>query len=87
MIRVRQDGEERELSYGDFIREVQEGRITQETPVLSEVLTSGVWKEAGELQFFRSWAPRGTVTPRSDPGQPACEAGSVGGCEATAGSG
>ncbi len=67
MIRVRQDGEERELSYGDFIREVQEGRITADMPVLSEVLTSGVWKPAGELQFFRSWAPRGTIPPRPDP--------------------
>lgn len=66
MIRVRQDGQERELSYGDFIREVQEGTITAEMPVLSEVLTSGVWKPAGELQFFRSWAPPGTVLPRPE---------------------
>jgi len=61
MIRVKQDGEERQLSYEQFIREIQEGRVTRETLVSSDVLTSGVWKPAGQLQFFRSWAPPGSL--------------------------
>ncbi len=65
MIRVRQNDEERLLSYEQFIREIQEGEVGADTLVLSDVLTSGVWKPAGELQFFRSWAPRGSVPPRA----------------------
>ncbi|MBM3287993.1 MAG: hypothetical protein FJY88_11685, partial [Candidatus Eisenbacteria bacterium] len=41
-----------------------------DTPVLSDVLTSGVWKPAGELQFFRSWSPTGTPQPSASPGTP-----------------
>lgn len=67
MIRVRMDGGEQQLSYEQFIRAIQEGRITSETPVLSEVLTSGVWKPAGQLQFFRSWAPRAAAPERPEP--------------------
>ncbi len=70
MIRVRQDGVERELTYEEFVHEVQAGRITGTTMVLGDVLTSGVWKPAIELQFFRSWAPEGTIPPRPAP-QPA----------------
>jgi hypothetical protein len=67
MIRVRQDGVERDLSYEDFVTEVREGRISPSTPVQSEVLTLGVWKEAGELQFFRSWSPVPVKDPAKGP--------------------
>ena len=60
MIRVRFEGEVRELSYEEFVRAIQDGSVRAETPVHSQVLTSGAWKKAGELQFFRSWAPKGS---------------------------
>ena len=61
MINIRQDGEERKLSYEEFIRAIQEGRVTAETAVQSNVLTSGQWKPAGQLRFFRAWAPKQTT--------------------------
>lgn len=68
MIRIRTDqGEELDLTYEQFIAAIQEGRVHAGTPVMSDVLTSGVWKPAVELQFFRSWAPKGTLPPRAEP--------------------
>jgi len=64
MIRIQENGGERELTFEEFVRETQAGRIAASTMVWSDVLTSGVWKSAGELQFFRSWAPVGSVPPR-----------------------
>jgi hypothetical protein len=74
MIRVRQDGVEREITYDEFVREVRAGRITGSTMVLGDVLTSGVWKPAIELQFFRTWAPAGSVPPRPAPASSPAEA-------------
>jgi hypothetical protein len=70
MIRVRLHGEEREISYEEFIRAIQEGEITAETEVYSEVLTSSLWKPAGQLQFFRVWAPKGSLPPVPEPTYP-----------------
>lgn len=63
MIRIQRDGVEIALTYDQFIREVQEGTITAETMVQSDVLTLGSWKPAGQLQFFRSWAPTANQPP------------------------
>lgn len=69
MILVRREGTEEKYSYEQFIRAIQEGRVRSDTMVWSDVLTSGVWKPAGELQFFRSWAPKepGASFTRSAP--------------------
>ena len=63
MIRILRDGVEIPVTYEEFIRQIREGTITADTPVRSEVLTKGEWKPAGQLQFFRSWAPPGTLPP------------------------
>lgn len=71
MIRIRTDqGDERDLTYEQFIVEIQQGRVHADTPILSDVLTSGVWKPAVELQFFRSWAPKGSFPHREEPAGP-----------------
>jgi hypothetical protein len=70
MIRIRRDGVEIALTYEEFIREVREGRITAETLVCSDVLTMGEWKPAGQLQFFRSWAPGANLPPDTDTPRP-----------------
>jgi hypothetical protein len=70
MIRIQRDGVEIALTYEEFIREVREGRITPETLVRSDVLTMGAWKPAGQLQFFRSWAPTANLPPDTDPAGP-----------------
>ncbi|MBD3162067.1 MAG: hypothetical protein GF346_07205 [Candidatus Eisenbacteria bacterium] len=75
MIRVRLEDEVREFSYEEFIRAIQEGRVQAETPVSSEILTSGDWKQAGQLQFFRSWAPPGSVPEESPEAEEKIEAG------------
>jgi hypothetical protein len=67
MIRIQRDGFEIALTYDEFIREVREGKITPETPVQSDVLTLGEWKQAGQLQFFRSWAPTANQPPDFPP--------------------
>lgn len=75
MIRLRQDGGERQLTYDEFVREVRAGQITGSTMILDGVLTSGVWKPALELPLFRAWAPEGTVPP--GPSAPAMPPGPV----------
>lgn len=67
MIRIQLEGREQELSYEEFIRAIQEGRVSAETPVYSEVLTSRSWKAAGQLQLFRVWAPKGSLPPEEEP--------------------
>jgi len=55
---VKQDGEEQKLSYEEFIRAIQEGRVTAETLVRSDVLTAGLWKPAGQVRLFQAWVPK-----------------------------
>ena len=71
MIRIQRDGVEIALNYEEFIREVREGSITADTLVRSDVLTMGAWKPAGQLQFFRSWAPGASLPPDTGPDRPA----------------
>lgn len=58
MICIRQNGEERQISYEEFIKEIREGRVDPEAEIQSEALTSGAWKPAGKLRLFRAWAPK-----------------------------
>jgi hypothetical protein len=67
MIRIRLDGVEKRISYEEFIRAIQEGEVTAETSIYSEVLTSGTWKPAGQLQLFRVWAPKGSLPAEPEP--------------------
>jgi hypothetical protein len=64
---VRQDGEERKLSYEEFIRDIREGRIVAETIVRSEVLTSGEWKPAGQMRLFQAWVPKTEGATEEEP--------------------